>query len=274
MGVRRRFVPSPSMAVSLAALVVAVGGVAVAAIPGPDGVIHACIADGNLITQVGTALAPTTELVSPKGALRVIDSGESCGAGETPLNFDQTGPPGPQATASGPQTIYSERAAKGLTVGAKSATVFSALLPAGSYDVVGNVHVAQPHALKTDQRAECWVIGPSKRVITDSTVSQTLTAGGGEDATNLAIDTVVADMPAGRVSVTCEDIPSPGAVVARSAGASVADASAEGSAAASPGVLSGNVVQVPVHIPVNVCGSTVDVIGLLNPAAGDACVDH
>lgn len=41
----------------------------------------------------------------------------------------------------------------------------------------------------------------------------------------------------------------------------------------SPGVLSGNVVQVPIHIPVNVCGNTVNVIGLLNPAFGNACIN-
>jgi len=50
-------------------------------------------------------------------------------------------------------------------------------------------------------------------------------------------------------------------------------ASAEGVAAGSPGVLSGNLVQVPVHVPVNVCGNTVDVIGLLNPAFGNSCLN-
>ncbi|MFF3291949.1 chaplin [Streptomyces sp. NPDC003023] len=44
------------------------------------------------------------------------------------------------------------------------------------------------------------------------------------------------------------------------------DASAVGVAAHSPGVLSGNVVQVPVSIPVNVCGNSIDVVGLLNGA--------
>ncbi|MET9121689.1 MULTISPECIES: chaplin [unclassified Streptomyces] len=53
-----------------------------------------------------------------------------------------------------------------------------------------------------------------------------------------------------------------------------ADAGAEGAAIGSPGVLSGNVIQVPVHIPVNVCGNSIDVIGLLNPAFGNACVNH
>ncbi|MFI2758070.1 chaplin [Streptomyces echinatus] len=48
-------------------------------------------------------------------------------------------------------------------------------------------------------------------------------------------------------------------------------AEADGTAAGSPGVLSGNTIQVPVHVPLNVCGNTVDVVGLLNPAAGNSC---
>ncbi|MEU6393367.1 chaplin [Streptomyces sp. NPDC046939] len=52
-----------------------------------------------------------------------------------------------------------------------------------------------------------------------------------------------------------------------------ADAGAQGAAVNSPGVLSGNNVQAPIHIPVNVCGNTVDVIGLLNPAFGNPCVN-
>ncbi|WP_437069496.1 chaplin [Streptomyces sp. enrichment culture] len=52
-----------------------------------------------------------------------------------------------------------------------------------------------------------------------------------------------------------------------------ADAEAVGGAYKSPGVLSGNVVQVPVHVPINVCGNTVNVIALLNPAFGNTCVN-
>ncbi|MCP3820972.1 chaplin [Streptomyces sp. A3M-1-3] len=55
------------------------------------------------------------------------------------------------------------------------------------------------------------------------------------------------------------------------AGYAHADSDADGSAVGSPGVLSGNTVQVPVHIPVNVCGNTVNVVGLLNPAVGNNC---
>ncbi|MEU0131765.1 MULTISPECIES: chaplin [unclassified Streptomyces] len=53
----------------------------------------------------------------------------------------------------------------------------------------------------------------------------------------------------------------------------MADSGAEAVAVGSPGVLSGNVVQVPIHIPVNVCGNSVNVIGLLNPAFGNVCIN-
>ncbi|MFC9931793.1 chaplin ChpD [Streptomyces sp. NPDC127190] len=52
-----------------------------------------------------------------------------------------------------------------------------------------------------------------------------------------------------------------------------ADAGAEGAAVGSPGVLSGNVVQIPIHVPINVCGNSINVIGLLNPAFGNTCVN-
>ncbi|MFJ9869976.1 chaplin [Streptomyces sp. NPDC101165] len=57
------------------------------------------------------------------------------------------------------------------------------------------------------------------------------------------------------------------------AGSAYADSSANGSTAGSPGVLSGNTIQLPVHVPVNVCGNTVNVVGLLNPAAGNSCAN-
>ncbi|MFG2865464.1 chaplin [Streptomyces sioyaensis] len=42
-------------------------------------------------------------------------------------------------------------------------------------------------------------------------------------------------------------------------------ADAHGKAVHSPGVASGNLVQAPVHVPVNAIGNTVTVIGALNP---------
>jgi hypothetical protein len=65
-----------------------------------------------------------------------------------------------------------------------------------------------------------------------------------------------------------------GALLALGAAApAMADAGAQGAAIGSPGVLSGNVVQIPVHVPVNLCGNTVNVIGLLNPAFGNTCIN-
>ncbi|MBT2481975.1 chaplin [Streptomyces sp. ISL-94] len=63
------------------------------------------------------------------------------------------------------------------------------------------------------------------------------------------------------------------AILAGGAGMAAADATAEGAAIGSPGVLSGNVIQVPIHIPINICGNTVNVVGLLNPAAGNVCIN-
>ncbi|MFE2328994.1 chaplin [Streptomyces sp. NPDC059385] len=62
-----------------------------------------------------------------------------------------------------------------------------------------------------------------------------------------------------------------GGVLAMGGGYAHADSGASGHAANSPGVLSGNNVQAPVDAPVNICGNTVSVVGLLNPAFGNHC---
>ncbi|UZJ32143.1 chaplin ChpH [Streptomyces endophytica] len=64
-----------------------------------------------------------------------------------------------------------------------------------------------------------------------------------------------------------------GGLVLAGAGLAAADAGAQGAAVNSPGVVSGNVVQVPVHVPVNACGNTISVVGVLNPAFGNYCVN-
>ncbi|WP_312871162.1 MULTISPECIES: chaplin [Streptomyces] len=64
-----------------------------------------------------------------------------------------------------------------------------------------------------------------------------------------------------------------GGILAAGAGVASANAGAEALAANSPGVLSGNAVQVPVHVPINVCGNTVNVVGLLNPTFGNTCIN-
>ncbi|MEW1721516.1 chaplin [Streptomyces sp. NPDC093109] len=63
------------------------------------------------------------------------------------------------------------------------------------------------------------------------------------------------------------------AAVAGASGAAFADSDAQAAAVGSPGVLSGNVIQIPLHVPINLCGNTIDVIGILNPAFGNTCVN-
>ncbi|MFI9719003.1 chaplin [Streptomyces sp. NPDC052396] len=63
-------------------------------------------------------------------------------------------------------------------------------------------------------------------------------------------------------------------------GASVANAAADGGGADargvatnSPGVLSGDVIQIPIQIPINLCGNSIDIVGLLNPTFGNTCIN-
>jgi len=64
-----------------------------------------------------------------------------------------------------------------------------------------------------------------------------------------------------------------GVLAVTTGGLAYADSNAQGVAAGSPGVLSGNTVQVPVHVPINACGNTINIVGALNPATGNTCVN-
>jgi hypothetical protein len=80
----------PALALCVAALVMVAGGIAYAAIPDSNGVIHACY-----LKAAGG---------QPQGSLRVIDTAKSqtCKATETALNFNQTGPQGAPGAAGAP----------------------------------------------------------------------------------------------------------------------------------------------------------------------------
>jgi len=61
------------------------------------------------------------------------------------------------------------------------------------------------------------------------------------------------------------------ATILAGAGAASADSDADAWVVGSPGIISGNAVQVPIDLDANVCGNTVSIIGLLNPAHGNHC---
>jgi hypothetical protein len=81
---------TPVLACCIVALVMVAGGIAYAAIPDSNGVIHACY-----LNAAGG---------QPQGSLRVIDTAKSqtCKATETALNFNQTGPQGAPGAAGAP----------------------------------------------------------------------------------------------------------------------------------------------------------------------------
>ncbi|MGW1200629.1 chaplin [Streptomyces sp. NPDC002536] len=70
-----------------------------------------------------------------------------------------------------------------------------------------------------------------------------------------------------------------GAAVTASIGSALATdggpggAGAIGVAKGSPGVVSGNVIQVPIQLPINLCGNSIDIVGLLNPTFGNTCIN-
>jgi ChpA-C len=50
-------------------------------------------------------------------------------------------------------------------------------------------------------------------------------------------------------------------------------ATASGDTAGSPGVASGNLLEIPINLPVNICGNQVGVIGILDTVAGNDCAN-
>jgi hypothetical protein len=116
--------PSPALVVACAALLVALGGVTYAAIPAPDGTVHACH--------------------DARGALRVIDSDAACDKGETALNFAQTGPQGP-AGAPGQTRLLNFTHSGGVNVPRKAGTPIGSFdLPEGKWAITLNGSVRIP----------------------------------------------------------------------------------------------------------------------------------
>ncbi|AJT67968.1 chaplin [Streptomyces chattanoogensis] len=66
-----------------------------------------------------------------------------------------------------------------------------------------------------------------------------------------------------------------GLAAGAAAGSAFADEpQAVGQTVKSPGVGSGNLVQAPVAVPVNISGNSANVVGLLNPAFGNHAVNR
>jgi hypothetical protein len=90
----RQHRPSPGTAFGFTALMVALGGVAFAAIPDSHGTIHGCYQKSN-------------------GGLRVVQSAADCKPSEQTLDWNQQGPPGPPGPSSPVDAIGQVRVAEG-----------------------------------------------------------------------------------------------------------------------------------------------------------------
>jgi hypothetical protein len=116
---RRR---SVALLLATCAALATAGGIAYAAIPGPDGVISGC-------------------RHKQSGALRVIDSSESCnGSTEVALSWNQTGaegPPGPP----GPSDAYFASTEYKPLVDEEENVLVSVDVPSGSYTISAKTHL-------------------------------------------------------------------------------------------------------------------------------------
>ena len=62
------------------------------------------------------------------------------------------------------------------------------------------------------------------------------------------------------------------AVLGGAGTAAASGAGAIGGASDSPGVLSGNTIQIPIDIPVNACGDNIGILSALLGSASNSCV--
>lgn len=242
----KRFLPSPAMAVALVAVVLAAGGFASArsggGIPAPDGVLHACL--------------------TPAGSVRVTPPEEACRAGERSLTLEAPGDP---LTTDAP-IAFAARSAGTKRVGTRLTRLVSGAVPAGTYYVSGAVRVTHPEGVSEDTRITCALRRPNGNVIAASIVRHTFLKDNDAGEVTLPVSATVDRMPAGRSSLACKQVTLSGGIQrAASRRAQVAQAPS------SPGSLSANLVQLPVKVPINVCGTMVKVPDLLKPAFGNTC---
>jgi hypothetical protein len=169
--------------------------------------------------------------------------------------------------------VFASRSRRGKRVRGKLTPITSNAVVEGQYLVSGAVRVTHPDGLGQDQRVKCALLGPDGKVLPASTVDATFERGADAGDVTIPISTVVDHVASGKITLACEEIAVPGGDGVKAGTAQAAQTGAQGAAVNSPGVVSGNVVQVPVQVPVNVCGNSINIVGLLNPTFGNTCVN-
>ena len=220
-----RLTPTPSMAVALTALVIAIGGVATAATGGlvsDTGQVTVCVANDDIVKQLSQVISGITTAVSPKGAMRVVDPGQACADGETQLTLDHhvdAAAAEPTADAGLPKA-YAAQSAAVKHMDRKLDTLAGQTLPAGNYLVEGAATVRGTN-VATGETVSCWFVDATGQVIASSLGMATLLPDqGSTEEVTLPLSALLTDLPAGKLSIACKD----------SAAASAAAAAAGGSA--------------------------------------------
>lgn len=147
---RGKLIRPAVVALTIVGALLVAGGIAYATIPDGGGVIHACYQKNQ-------------------GALRVIDTdkAQTCSSSETPLNWSQTGPPGP----TGPSDVWS---VDGYDAGFKNLApaqtwvnlATTSTLPAGNYSVQAEAEADSTLPISTDY--SCDLVDSSTNVYQDT----------------------------------------------------------------------------------------------------------
>ncbi|MEA2267180.1 MAG: hypothetical protein QOE27_2763 [Solirubrobacteraceae bacterium] len=197
---------SPSMAVALTALVVALGGTAFAAgggFAGGDGAIQGCVAQDNIVNSItDPALGALTHVITPKGALIVVAPGETCPQGTEPQKFaaNQDAP----ASAALP-AVMASHSTSAKSLGTGKSEVAGAMLPAGSYLVNATAVINDRGSSSVEQTIKCALVDAEGRTIPGTTVTATIPANSPNTRLTLPISAAVPDLPPGKLSIDCKN---------------------------------------------------------------------
>lgn len=192
--------------VAVAALFVALGGGAYAAVGNP------------FVSKRGTIQGCVTS-----GALDVVKAGKRCPKGTTSLPFSQTGPRGKQGNQGNPgipgtsTAYFVYGATNGISLSTSAAGMVTVVVksgvPAGTYAVTGKVNLtAQDTHPNTTSQVNCQLVdGPVAGSTTGDSdfwtpTTNALIGGAYEDQTTLALALDLKTTQTSTVSLKCDDL--------------------------------------------------------------------
>lgn len=207
----RRSPITPSMAVALTALAVALGGTAFAAGGGfassEDGLVQACVAKSDIVNSVtdpvlgavGSAaaslLGTVTTSVTPKGTVLVVAPGAKC-----PANTE------PQSLSSAPEPEHgSASSSKSVRVGAAKTQVASLLMPAGTHLLTATVDIVQNADTGADSVIKCVFVDAAGKTIADTTSTATIPARSEGARTTMPLTALLTLTEPTEVGLACKD---------------------------------------------------------------------